>query len=222
MRLKLFTNFSTIKQPKCRIKMAAQSCTFSTDTMLRRNQIFRDRTHPFTTDNRSWINFQKIHIQVSWHCDHNRQHWKGHCHQQLDRFLKLTSLLQVLWKYFASSDSFQRVCGKLIWVVQDRPVQSPPFISKLLWGAFHCLRDIDFHCILPQTSLYRICHCLIVGSEQITRSNDTSSNKTLIFSPKFAFCIFLCVWISLIILEMKIVNKKPTSTKISMQQTTDG
>ena len=52
MCLKLVTRFSTFKQPKRRIKMAAQSCTFSTEMRLRmpkRNEMFRDRTHPFDT-----------------------------------------------------------------------------------------------------------------------------------------------------------------------------
>ena len=37
---------------------------------------------------------------------------------------------------FPSGGSFQDVHGKLIRVVQDRPVQSPPIISNLLCGAF--------------------------------------------------------------------------------------
>ena len=43
-------------------------------------------------------------------------------------------------KVFASDGSFQDVCGELIGVVLDRPVQSPPFISNLL------LENVsDFH-----------------------------------------------------------------------------
>ena len=38
-------------------------------------------------------------------------------------------------KVFASC-SFQDMCGELIGVVQDRPVQSPPFVCNRLWGAF--------------------------------------------------------------------------------------
>ena len=48
--LKLFTHFSTFKQPKGWIRMAAQSCTFSTDANAEKNRIFRDRTHPFDTN----------------------------------------------------------------------------------------------------------------------------------------------------------------------------
>ena len=36
---------------------------------------------------------------------------------------------------FASGGSFQDVCGELIGIGQNRPVQRPPF-SNLLWGAF--------------------------------------------------------------------------------------
>ena len=32
-------------------------------------------------------------------------------------------------KVLASGGSFQAICGQLIGVVQDRPVQSPPFID---------------------------------------------------------------------------------------------
>ena len=47
-------------------------------------------------------------------------------------------------KVVASCNSFQDVCGKLIGVVQNRPVQSPSSISNLLWGAFRYPTDIDF------------------------------------------------------------------------------
>ena len=63
-----------------------------------------------------------------------------------------------------SGGSFQDVCGELIGVVQDHPVQSPLFIPNHRLGVF---------------------------------------------------------WISMIIQEMKIVDKKSKSTKISVQQMTD-
>ena len=99
-----------------------------------------------------------------------------------------------------------RVCVELIGVVQDRPVQSPPFISKgnLLRKAFRYPTDIDFRSnptpqtlifavILPHTSIYGVCHCLIFGSEDIARSNATSSDKTLtLFSANLAFRVLLC------------------------------
>ena len=61
--------------------------------MLRRNWSFRDRTHPFDTDIRWWINFQEI--QMRSYCDHNWLHWMGHCDQQSYQFLKLTPLLHI-------------------------------------------------------------------------------------------------------------------------------
>ena len=69
---------------------------------------------------------------------YNRQHWKGHCGQQLDLFPILTPLLLVVVTrgYFARGGSVQEVCGVLIGMVQDRPAQSPLFIANLLWGAF--------------------------------------------------------------------------------------
>ena len=116
-------------------------------------------------------------------------------------------------------------------MVQDRPVQSSPFISKanFLRTAFRYPTYIDFRCnhtpqtlifavIIPRTSLYGVCHCLIVGSEYIARSNATS-NKTLnLFSAKFAFCIILCVLISMIIEQMEITEKKSKLTNSAMQR----
>ena len=50
-RLKLVTRFSTFKQPKRRIKMAAQSCTFLTSANAEKEPIFfRKTTYPFDTD----------------------------------------------------------------------------------------------------------------------------------------------------------------------------
>ena len=106
--------------------------------MLRRNRFFRDRAHPFDTDIRWSINFREIQIKTRTHHDHNRQHWKGYCDQQSDRFLKLSPLLQVpvTRRHFVSSGSFQDVRGELIEEVQNCHVQSPPCISHRLWGAF--------------------------------------------------------------------------------------
>ena len=42
--------------------------------MLRRNWIFRDKTHPIDTDIQWWINVQEIQIQKRWNCDHNWLH----------------------------------------------------------------------------------------------------------------------------------------------------
>ena len=50
---------------------------------------------------------------------------------------------------------------------------------------FATLQTLTFALIIPHNSLYGICDCLTVGSEYISRSNVTSSNKTLpLFSAK--------------------------------------
>ena len=48
------------------------------------------------------------------------------------------------FKLHEGRPTFQDVCGELIGVVQDRSVQSPPYISDLLCGAFLYPADIDF------------------------------------------------------------------------------
>ena len=146
--------------------------------MLRKNRISRDRSHLFNTDIRWWINFQEIQIQTRGHRDHNRQQWEGYCEQRSDRFLKLTPVLQVLVtrRHLASGGSFQDVCGELIGVVQTEP----PVYLEFSVGNVIYPTDIDFQNNPTCTSLYGVCHCLIVGSEHIARSNATFSNKTLI------------------------------------------
>ena len=58
-------------------------------------RFFTDTTHPSNTDIRRWINVREIQIQTRRHSDHNWLHRDSHCDQQSNRFLKLTSLLQV-------------------------------------------------------------------------------------------------------------------------------
>ena len=95
-------------------------------------------------------------------------------------------------KVLASGGSFQDVCGELIEVVQDRPVQNPKLISNLLWGAFRYPTYTDFR--ISDTRLYGVCPCLIVGSEHIARSHATSSNKPLtLFSAMVVFRILFLV-----------------------------
>ena len=128
------------------MKMTARSCKFSTSANAETESNFKDRPQLFDTDIRWWINFAEIRIQTRRHRDHNRQHWEVYCDQQSDRFLKLTPLLQVSLvtrRYFASNASFRDVCGELIGMVQDRPVQSPLFISNLLLGAFRIFMIIQ-------------------------------------------------------------------------------
>ena len=194
--------------------------------MLRRNRTFRDRTYPFDTDFRWWINFQEIKIQTRRHRDHNRLHWEGHCNQRLDRFLKLTPLFQVGLVTRSSSPvvlvSKTYVASSSGWFKTDlfRGLR----LSLTFNGErFATPQKLTFKVIIPYTSLCGVCHSLVVGSEHATRSNATSSDKTLtLFSEKIAFRILLSVWISTIIPEMKIAEKKSKSTKLLMQQTTDG
>ena len=75
------------------------------------------------------------------------------------------------------------------------------FIRLFLCGKrFATTQSLIFALIIPHTSFYVICHCLIDGSEYIARSNATSSHKTLpLFSANFAFRILLCVWFAIFI-----------------------
>ena len=77
-RLKLFTHFSTLKHPNHQIKIAALSCMHSTYANSEKNQFFRDRTHPFDTDIRWWINFHEIQSLTRRHFDCNLPCWEGH------------------------------------------------------------------------------------------------------------------------------------------------
>ena len=74
-------------------------------------------------------------------------------------------------------------------------------------------QTLIFVVILPHTSFHGVCHCLIVGSEYIARSNATSSNKTLtLFSGNFGFHIFLCVWISMFIQKNENCGEKKSKS----------
>ena len=142
--------------------------------MLFRNQFFSDKIHALDTDIRRKVHFQQTQIQTTRRRDLKRQNREGYCDQQLNRFLKLTPLLQVLVtrRYFASCSS-QDVCSELTGAVQYRLVQSLPslqslqsLISDLLWGALRYPTDFDFHgnpIPLLRSSFYGVCHCLIVG-----------------------------------------------------------
>ena len=155
--LKLFTHFLGLSSLNAGWKWLL--CLVRFRLMLRRNRVFTDRTHLFDTGIRWWINFQEIQIQTRRHCDPNRLHWEGHCGQQSDRLLKLTSLLQVSLRRSSPVVIVFRVCVELIGVVQDRPVQSPPFISKgnLLRKAFRYPTDIDFRSNpTPQTLIFAV------------------------------------------------------------------
>ena len=109
--------------------------------MLRRNQIFRDRTHPSDTGIQWWIHFPEIQIQPRRHSWPIPSTLKGLLRPAAVGpvpYLELTPLFHVLVtvRHFSSSGTFQEVWVELIEMVQDRPVQSLPSISNLLWGVF--------------------------------------------------------------------------------------
>ena len=81
------------------------------------------------------------------------------------------------------------------------------FLRLIVWFGYPA--DIDFAVIVPHTSLYNACHCLIVGSEYITRSNATSSNKTL------------TLFFSKLCLNWKSLRKKSKSTTDDRQLAAD-
>ena len=145
---------------------------------------------------------------------HERQHRKSHCDQQSDRFLKLTPLLQV------NSWNWHHCCKWIPGIDTTVARSSPVLVVCQTWVAswsgcfktalFRILRlflrltfygkrfaaqqTLIFVVIIPNTSLYGVCHCLFVDSEYIARSNATSSNKTLpFFTADFAFRILLYI-----------------------------
>ena len=66
------------------------------------------------------------------------------------------------------------VCVELIGLVKGRLVQSPPFISNLLWGAFHYPSGTD-----PAAFFTAFGTAWVLARNKTTRSNDTFSNKNL-------------------------------------------
>ena len=139
-----------------------------------------------------------------------------------DQTGSLTPVLQVLStirRMYLASGSFHDVCGELIRVVQDHSLQSPLYVSNVLFGeCFTTSQSSTFTVVLPHTSF-----CTAFGTakvyaaKKITSSFATSSNRShASFSAMFAFHILLRVWISMIIQEMKIAEKKSKSTKSLM------
>ena len=89
------------------------------------------------------------------------------------------------------------------------------FSLTVCGGAFRYPIDIDFR---SNPSLYlstlRRVSMPDSRSEHVARWNATSSNKTpTLFSARFAFPIHLCVWISMIIQEMKSWRKSQNQQK---------
>ena len=134
MSLKLFTHFSTFKQPISQIKMAVQSCTCSTDANAENELNFQGQNLSVWYWH-SMVNtfFQVIQIRTRRNCDHNWIHWMGHCDQHSHWFLKLTPLLHVslvTQMSFASGGSFQDVFCELIGVGQNCPRRKKIKIDK--------------------------------------------------------------------------------------------
>ena len=197
--------------------MAAQSSMFSIDASAEKEPDFEGQNPSI------W------YWHLGRHCDHNWLHWEGQCDQQLDQFLKLMLPLQVSpvtqrsppvvvvskicavsWSGWFRTGLFRALCLSLRLTFRGK--------------RFTILQTLIFTVIIPHTSLYGVCRRLIVGSVHVTRS-DATSNKTLtLFSANFAFHILLCVWISMFIQEKKKLQRKEKSksTKISVQQTTNG
>ena len=102
--------------------------------MLRRSRIFRDKTHPFDTGIRRWIHF------AFWGNSDSDENNVVTITDYTEKALA-TSSRTGSWnwhhrckpiyctKVFASGGSFQDVCGELIGVGQNRPVQRPLFLT---------------------------------------------------------------------------------------------
>ena len=72
---------------------------------------------------------------------------------QSHRFLQLTLLLHVSLSYtkvFASGGSFQDVCGELIGMGENRPVQRPPLSLTFCGERFATPQTLTFAVILPR------------------------------------------------------------------------
>ena len=119
-------------------------------------------------------------------------------------------------KVFASGGSFQDVCGELIGVGQDRPSQRPSLISNLLWGAFLHPTDIDFRSNLtPLRHFAAVVTAWLLAVNTSVVQMPLPLTKRTLFSANFACRVLLCVWICMVIEEMKIAGKKSKSTKNS-------
>ena len=140
---------------------------------------------------------------------------EGHCDQQSHRCLRLAPVLQSISPVLG----VPKTCAAS-WSGCFRIA----LFGALRWPLAFCRKCLAtpqtfaFAEFLPRrTWLCCVCHCLIVGRENIARSNATSSNKTLtFFLLSQAFLILLCVWISMIIKEMKIAERKSKLSEMSM------
>ena len=70
------------------------------------------------------------------------------------------------------------MCGELIGMGQNCPVQRPPLSLTFCGKRFTTTQTSTFAEVLSCTVTLRNHHCLIFGSEHISCSNATSCNKT--------------------------------------------
>ena len=151
--------------------MADRSCTFSTDANVEKKRIFRYRAHPFDIDIQWWINFQEIQTQMRTHCDYSRLQWEGHCDQQSNRFLKLTSLLQVSLVTRRSSPvvvSKMCVASWLGWI--RTALSETSFIFNRLLGAFRMSLIIQEMKIAEKKKINKTSVQQTIDGEQPTKS----------------------------------------------------
>ena len=189
------------KQPKRRMRMATQSCRFSSGT-------FAEKEANTEGQNPSvWYWHSIINIFFLGKLDSDEKtSWPEPTTLRRPLLLAIGPVAKIdatvasqssYTRVFASSCRFQDVCGEVIELVQDRP----PFISNLLWGAFRYPTDIDFHS--DSTTAFVSESLLAVNTWHVQipllRKLVPSLSK---FSAKFVFRILLCVWISMIIQEM--------------------
>ena len=111
-------------------------------------------------------------------------------------------------KVLTNGSSLQDECRELIRWFGIALFRALVLSLTFCGGRFAVPQTLTFAAIIPHNSLYGVCRCLILGSEHIARSNANSDKTLNLVSAAFAFRILLCVWISMIIQDMKIGREK--------------
>ena len=139
--LKLFTHFSTFKQPKRRIKIAAQSLTCSTLANVKKELDFY-RQNPSVWYWHSIVNTFSLNSDSD-----EKKSWpllntlNGPLRSAVVPAPKIDTTVACQSSYtevFASGGSFQDVCGELIRVGQNHPVQRSPLSLTFCGERFGC------------------------------------------------------------------------------------
>ena len=189
--------------------MAAQSCTFSMDVNVEREPNFGGQNPSFWYWHSMMNTFSGNSGSDEKTGDHNWLLWEDQCNQQLDQFLKLTPLLQVnlvTWRSLPVV-AVSKVC-LASWLGGSGSPCSEPYLY--IWpsvGSVLLPHDIDFHS--DHTPHFSLQYLSLPGCRQWTRHTFKSHFwQNFLFSAKFAFRILYCVWISIIITEMKIAEKR--------------